>query len=68
MSKKPTFDEIHDLYSKYMIEQSDKFFEVSGSGWTVQEYSDYLLSEQKMILEYNQIVKPLIDRGLMFLN
>lgn len=65
---KPTFEEINKLYMDFMKDQAEKFFEVSGSGWTNKEYVDHIIAEQQMIMEYNEVVQPLIKNGMMYLN
>lgn len=66
--KKLSFEEIYKMYGEHMVKEADAFFESSNSGWTNKEFVEHITAERDMILEYNEIIKPLIESGAIYLN
>lgn len=68
MSEKISFDDLQKLYFEHMDISETNFFASGSHGWTKEEFIEKLSSDQKMAIEYYNAIKPLIDKGLMFLN
>lgn len=64
--KKMSFDEVDKKYREFISKQNELFFQ--DTGWTNKEYFDCVISEQFMVSQYNDVIKPLIDSGQMYLN